>query len=65
MGPEEAISLVQNDEEPHRRGIDKAMGTLRVQPDAVEEMWRRLACTFQRRGTYDVKVAPDGFLMAL
>ena len=60
------MSLARNHGEPHRKGIDKAMATLRVQLDAVEEMWRRLAASLQVRFS---AVAPtkcqnhgDGFL---
>jgi hypothetical protein len=45
------------------------METLRVQRDAVEEMWGRLADiaagTFQRGGTFEMSKVPDGFLTVL
>jgi hypothetical protein len=65
MGLKEAMLLARSNREPHRRGIDRVMETLRVQRDAVEEMWGRLADiaagTFQRCGTCEMSKVPDGF----
>jgi hypothetical protein len=56
--------FARNDREPHRRGIDGVMETLRVQRDAVEEMWGRLADiaagTFQLRNVKSTRWLSDG-----
>jgi hypothetical protein len=49
MDLEEVMLLAQDHRKPHRRGIDKAMETLRVQRDAVDEMWRKLQSSRQVR----------------